>query len=231
MENVFEHDAIPTWSGFIYQGRIAAYLAIKKIIELRDDNKVSEVDKYAIEMEKCEDIAIVYQCEKEKREYISIHQVKNEKENETLKYILERNNIKFISEEEKVNVPNNYQITYISPKGKLILGSNEGNNSTHDEIASKIRPRIDKDSRKSMAELLAKGFIIFADISCEDENMACICYVENNTTKAQHDRLQEIKNNCNYEYIPDANSLEDVLEQLKEKAIDDNDEIEFVALA
>ena len=44
-------------------------------------------------------------------------------------------------------------------------------------------------------------------------------------------RLQEIKNNCNYEYIPDANSLEDVLEQLKEKAIDDNDEIEFVALA
>lgn len=81
MENVFEHDAIPTWSGFIYQGRIAAYLAIKKIIELRDDDKVSEVDKYAIEMEKCEDIAIVYQCEKEKREYISIHQVKNEKEN------------------------------------------------------------------------------------------------------------------------------------------------------
>ena len=75
------------------------------------------------------------------------------------------------------------------------------------------------------------GICIFADISCEDENMACICYVENNTTKAQHDRLQEIKNNCNYEYIPDANSLEDVLEQLKEKAIDDNDEIEFVALA
>ena len=78
VENVFEHDAIPTWSGFIYQGRIAAYLAIKKIIELRDDNKVSEVDKYAIEMEKCEDIAIVYQCEKEKREYISIHQVRKE---------------------------------------------------------------------------------------------------------------------------------------------------------
>ena len=164
-------------------------------------------------------------------EFKKRYKVKNEKENETLKYILERNNIKFISEEEKVNVPNNYQITYISPKGKLILASNEGNNSTHDEIASKIRPRIDKDSRKSMAELLAKGFIIFADISCEDENMACICYVENNTTKAQHDRLQEIKNNCNYEYIPDANSLEDVLEQLKEKAIDDNDEIEFVALA
>ena len=93
-------------------------------------------------------------------EFKKRYKVKNEKENKTLKYILERNNIKFISEEEKVNVPNNYQITYISPKGKLILASNEGNNSTHDEIASKIRPRIDKDSRKSMAELLAKGFKI-----------------------------------------------------------------------
>ena len=58
-----------------------------------------------------------------------------------------------------------------------------------------------------------------------------LVFVIFNITKAQHDRLQEIKNNCNYEYIPDANSLEDVLEQLKEKAIDDNDEIEFVALA
>ena len=86
MENVFEHDAIPTWSGFIYQGRIAAYLAIKKIIELRDDDKVSEVDKYAIEMEKCEDIAIVYKGENEKREYISIHQVKNEKEDALSEY-------------------------------------------------------------------------------------------------------------------------------------------------
>lgn len=86
VENVFEHDAIPTWSGFIYQGRIAVYLAIKKIIELRDGNKISEIDKYAIEMEKCEDIAIVYKGENEKREYISIHQVKNEKEDALSEY-------------------------------------------------------------------------------------------------------------------------------------------------
>ena len=81
MVNVFEHDAIPTWSGFVYQGRIAVYLAIKKIIELRNDNKISEIDRYAIEMEKCEDIAIVYKDENENREYISIHQVKNENKN------------------------------------------------------------------------------------------------------------------------------------------------------
>lgn len=81
MENVFEHDAIPTWSGFIYQGRIAVYLAIKEIIELRDNNQISEIDEYAIEMEKCEDIAIVYKWKNENRKYVSIHQVKNENKN------------------------------------------------------------------------------------------------------------------------------------------------------
>lgn len=81
MANVFEHDAVPTWSGFIYQGRIAVYLAIKKIIELKNDNKILEIDNYAIEMEKCEDIAIVYKGENGTQKYISIHQVKNENKN------------------------------------------------------------------------------------------------------------------------------------------------------
>ncbi len=81
MVNVFEHDATPTWSGFIYQGRVAAYLAVKKIIELKNGNKILEIDNYAIEMEKCEDIAIIYKCENGNRNYISIHQVKNENKN------------------------------------------------------------------------------------------------------------------------------------------------------
>lgn len=32
MENIFIHDEIPTWSGFIYQGEIAIYLAVKKFV-------------------------------------------------------------------------------------------------------------------------------------------------------------------------------------------------------
>ena len=35
MDNIFMHDAVPTWSGFLYQGRIAVYLAVRKINELR----------------------------------------------------------------------------------------------------------------------------------------------------------------------------------------------------
>ncbi|QNU68088.1 hypothetical protein EHE19_006525 [Ruminiclostridium herbifermentans] len=80
MENIFIHDATATWSGFIYQGEIAIYLAVKKICELRDVYKlgIDEIgSKYQIEVENCEDIAIVNMDEEGKR-YISIHQVKNQ---------------------------------------------------------------------------------------------------------------------------------------------------------
>lgn len=55
MDNIFMHDAVPTWSGFLYQGRIAVYLAVRKINELREAGNESEIKKYALEMEKCED--------------------------------------------------------------------------------------------------------------------------------------------------------------------------------
>ncbi len=83
MENIFIHDAIPTWSGFIYQGEIAIYLAVKKICELRDvyELGIDEIgSKYQIEVENCEDIAIVHMDGKGKS-YLSIHQVKNQKDN------------------------------------------------------------------------------------------------------------------------------------------------------
>lgn len=78
MDNIFMHDAVPTWSGFLYQGRIAVYLAVRKINELREAGNESEIKKYALEMEKCEDIAVVYMDGNNKK-YHSIHQVKNEK--------------------------------------------------------------------------------------------------------------------------------------------------------
>lgn len=76
INNIFTHDAVPTWSGFLYQGQIAVYLAVKKIYELDASGKRDEVDCYAIEMEKCEDIAVVYE-KKGCKKYHSIHQAKN----------------------------------------------------------------------------------------------------------------------------------------------------------
>lgn len=80
--NTFEHDATPTWSGFIYQGEIAIYLAVKKICELRDEAKldIKEIGSdYMLEVEKCEDISVIHKVNN-KKEYISIHQVKNQKD-------------------------------------------------------------------------------------------------------------------------------------------------------
>lgn len=79
-DNIFIHDAVPTWSGFLYQGQIAVYLAIKKIGELDAANKKEDVSYYSIEMEKCEDIAVVYE-ENGNKQYQSIHQVKNYEKN------------------------------------------------------------------------------------------------------------------------------------------------------
>lgn len=86
-ENIFIHDATPTWSGFIYQGEVVIYLALHKICELRDDGLTKEVIKseYGLEVEKSEDIAIV-KVNGNHRQYLSIHQVKNQKDTTIYKY-------------------------------------------------------------------------------------------------------------------------------------------------
>lgn len=43
----------------MYQGRIAAYLAVKKINDLYKSGNECEIKNYKLEMEKCEDIAII----------------------------------------------------------------------------------------------------------------------------------------------------------------------------
>lgn len=72
-KNAFTHDATPTWSGFLYQGRVAVYLALEKIISL----DAEDIEQYALEMENCEDIAIIRTIDSVEQ-YISIHQVKHE---------------------------------------------------------------------------------------------------------------------------------------------------------
>ena len=47
-DNIFIHDAVPTWSGFLYQGRIAAYLAVKKINDLYKSGNECEIKNYKL---------------------------------------------------------------------------------------------------------------------------------------------------------------------------------------
>ena len=57
----------------MYQGRVAVYLALEKIISL----DAEDIEQYALEMENCEDIAIIRTIDSVEQ-YISIHQVKHE---------------------------------------------------------------------------------------------------------------------------------------------------------
>ena len=121
MENIFIHDAVPTWSGFLYQGQIAVYLAAKKICELDSSGHRNEIGNYRVEMEKCEDIALVYEGGKGRR-YVSIHQVKNQEDKSISKYkkpltqlmlekgFCKRNN--FGVPEAYLHVSNKINITY-----------------------------------------------------------------------------------------------------------------------
>ncbi|UCH96169.1 MAG: hypothetical protein JSV88_04745 [Candidatus Aminicenantes bacterium] len=64
-----EHDAIPSWFGYVYQGKVALYYALT-VINKRLDNGGSFKD-YSLEVEWMEDFSI-----KKRDKYQSIHQVK-----------------------------------------------------------------------------------------------------------------------------------------------------------
>lgn len=71
------HSAIPSWSGYNYQGKVALYCALDFINE-----KIGEdYSRYSLELEWYEDFAI-----KENDTYLSIHQVKSYKKNNLSEY-------------------------------------------------------------------------------------------------------------------------------------------------
>lgn len=64
------NDAIPTWSGFNYQGKMMLLYVLELINQIAKD-KNKDIDAYSVELEKTEDFCII--CDSE---YKSFHQVK-----------------------------------------------------------------------------------------------------------------------------------------------------------
>ena len=62
------NDAIPTWSGFNYQGKVMLFYILKLINEI---NKEKDERVYSVNLEEIEDFSIL--CDSE---YVSFHQVK-----------------------------------------------------------------------------------------------------------------------------------------------------------
>lgn len=71
-EEKLPHTAIPTWSGFIYQGRIALYHVLKLLNEQTEE----EFNQLYIQIDSIEDFSIVKYDESKNIIPITIHQVK-----------------------------------------------------------------------------------------------------------------------------------------------------------
>ncbi len=65
------HSAVSSWSGYVYQGKIALYLVLRTIKEKYENNLSFDFSNYSLEVEWQEDFSI-----KEGKKYLSIHQVK-----------------------------------------------------------------------------------------------------------------------------------------------------------
>lgn len=71
------HTAIPSWSGFIYQGRIALYHALKILLE----KSAEELNGLFVQIDSIEDFAIIKYGENDEIIPITIHQIKAVKSN------------------------------------------------------------------------------------------------------------------------------------------------------
>lgn len=77
---IFLFDAIFSWSGYLYQGDIAVYLAMKKIEQLVNEKREEDIDRYHLQVEQFEDVAVWYESSEGLAIYESIHQVKDKKD-------------------------------------------------------------------------------------------------------------------------------------------------------
>lgn len=79
-------DASPSWSGFNYQGKVALYVVISKINELRSQGQENLIGSYFLELEWMEDFSILRQDKDETPIYESVHQVKARKDDALSEY-------------------------------------------------------------------------------------------------------------------------------------------------
>lgn len=76
--DMFDYDAVPTWAGFIYQGYVGIYVALKYILDVSRGEEL--ISKYELVLERLEDISILYRDDCNKERIVSIHQVKSKKD-------------------------------------------------------------------------------------------------------------------------------------------------------
>lgn len=81
-----EYDATASWSGYTYQGKVAIYITLKKINQLRSLNLDCMIESYYLELEWLEDFSILRKNESGELVYETIHQVKARKDKKLSAY-------------------------------------------------------------------------------------------------------------------------------------------------
>jgi len=81
-KQTFPHTAVPTWSGFIYQGRVGLYHVLKQL----NIKPEIEIDELLLQIDSIEDFTIMKSAPCGTDIPVSIHQVKAVKSNAYLTY-------------------------------------------------------------------------------------------------------------------------------------------------
>lgn len=147
---ILPHTAAATWSGFIYQGRIALYHVLKLIVEKSED----EINELHLQLDSLEDFAIVKYNEHGTIVPLSLHQVKAVKSNQYSTYQYDFNQL----EQKKVatgienieayfhlstqNTLTNNEIESQHPELKIYCYDNNDGFCQLTEIDNKIKAKI-----------------------------------------------------------------------------------------
>lgn len=84
-------DASNSWNGYVHQGKVALYEAIKTICDLWDADKTTAENKamlsnYFLELEYFEDFSIGKKIDDNQEQYLTVHQVKNKEDTKLSSY-------------------------------------------------------------------------------------------------------------------------------------------------
>lgn len=148
----YKHDATPSWSGYNHQGKVALYIAIQKINELRLNRE--ECKLYELELDLIEDFSILLSGN-----YIEAHQVKTYKQKTLSKY---RNSIwELLAKAKDIHTTNKVYLHTVQPIDdveniKLNITS-PPEETINDDSKEKVNNSIIKKSPRQCYELVVNS--------------------------------------------------------------------------
>lgn len=122
---------------------------------------------------------------------------------ENLKY--ENDKIKIIEYGQEINIPKEYIMTYVTRTGQLILCKDLKDRSTHAYVAEEyFKIKKDKNGNEYYVifNAIAKGNLMIADLSKDEDKSLLIGHRENSKTEFQENILKKLEE-MGYSFLED----------------------------